>query len=192
MKLFTLLCSALMMISSLHAHQDTQLKFENGKITGLPDKYLPASVDIKKQTLSIAGKTLVFPDVLRGIFTFDANPDPFESNPPKIEAHPYTYSFSASLYHEQFVGGLPSYMLIKVTPADAKIGFELLIDIDNLSFLRADILVKGIGSIPIDLDGVPDEIQSGEQAGTGQPATRPESKSEGGEKPQPEAEGRSR
>jgi hypothetical protein len=31
-----------------------------------------------------------------------------------------------------------------------------------------------------------------EQAGTGQPATRPDSKSEGGDKPQPEAEGRSR
>lgn len=31
-----------------------------------------------------------------------------------------------------------------------------------------------------------------EQGGTGQPATRPESKPEGGDKPQPEAEGRSR
>ncbi len=31
-----------------------------------------------------------------------------------------------------------------------------------------------------------------EQGGTGQPATRPESKSEGSDKPQPEAEGRSR
>jgi hypothetical protein len=31
-----------------------------------------------------------------------------------------------------------------------------------------------------------------EQDGTGQPATRPESKSEGGDKPQPEAEGRAR
>ena len=31
-----------------------------------------------------------------------------------------------------------------------------------------------------------------EQAGTGQPATRPESKSEGGDKPQPESKGRSR
>jgi hypothetical protein len=36
------------------------------------------------------------------------------------------------------------------------------------------------------------EIQKAEEAGTGQPATRPESKSEGGGKPQPEAEGRSR
>jgi hypothetical protein len=35
-------------------------------------------------------------------------------------------------------------------------------------------------------------IKDGEQAGTGQPATRPESKSEGSDKPQPEAEGRSR
>lgn len=35
-------------------------------------------------------------------------------------------------------------------------------------------------------------IGKAEQAGTGQPATRPESKSEGSDKPQPEAEGRSR
>ena len=34
--------------------------------------------------------------------------------------------------------------------------------------------------------------QQSEQAGAGQPATRPESKSEGGDKPQPEAEERSR
>ena len=34
--------------------------------------------------------------------------------------------------------------------------------------------------------------QPSEQAGTGQPATRPESKSEGSDKPQPESEGRSR
>jgi hypothetical protein len=34
--------------------------------------------------------------------------------------------------------------------------------------------------------------KNAEQAGSGQPATRPESKSEGSDKPQPEAEGRSR
>jgi hypothetical protein len=38
----------------------------------------------------------------------------------------------------------------------------------------------------------PSEKSKIEQAGTGQPATRPESKSESGDKPQPEAEGRSR
>jgi mannitol operon repressor len=38
----------------------------------------------------------------------------------------------------------------------------------------------------------PYRTENAEQAGTGQPATRPESKSEGGDKPEPEAEGRSR
>ena len=78
-------------------------------------------------------------------------------------------------------------MLITVTPPDAKVGFELLIDMDNVIFLRADILVEGIGTVPIDLDGVPDKIQTGEQGGADQPATAPESKPEGNEKPQPES-----
>jgi len=36
------------------------------------------------------------------------------------------------------------------------------------------------------------KIKPAQQDGAGQPATRPESKSEGGDKPQPESEGRSR
>jgi hypothetical protein len=39
---------------------------------------------------------------------------------------------------------------------------------------------------------VEEQIEKVAEAGTGQPATRPESKSEGGDQPQPEAEGRSR
>jgi hypothetical protein len=39
---------------------------------------------------------------------------------------------------------------------------------------------------------IPARKTKAEQAGPGQPATRPESKSEGGDQPQPEAEGRSR
>jgi hypothetical protein len=39
---------------------------------------------------------------------------------------------------------------------------------------------------------VPSKKKKAEQASTGQPATRPESKSEGSDKPEPEAEGRSR
>jgi hypothetical protein len=36
------------------------------------------------------------------------------------------------------------------------------------------------------------EIKQAQQGGSGQPATRPESNSEGGDKPQPDSEGRSR
>jgi hypothetical protein len=42
---------------------------------------------------------------------------------------------------------------------------------------------------PIPITVIPKDT---EQAGSGQPATRPESKSEDNDKPQPEAEGRSR
>ncbi len=42
------------------------------------------------------------------------------------------------------------------------------------------------------LEGLLGSIKEAQQAGAGQPATRPESKSEGGDKPQPNAEGRSR
>ena len=63
--------------------------------------------------------------------------------------------------------------------------------------------MKGITSLRLDLADFEDdadllasalELQAkkAELAGTGQPATRPESKSEGSDKPQPEAEGRSR
>ena len=42
------------------------------------------------------------------------------------------------------------------------------------------------------MEAKPEEEAKGKQGGTGQPTTSPESKSEGGDKPQPEAEGRSR
>jgi len=43
-----------------------------------------------------------------------------------------------------------------------------------------------------DVDDVSDANADSEQGGSGQPATRPDLKSEGSDKPQPEAEGRSR
>jgi hypothetical protein len=43
----------------------------------------------------------------------------------------------------------------------------------------------------LDMTAFAEKTQA-EQAGTGQPATRSQSKSEGSDKPQPEAEGRSR
>jgi hypothetical protein len=49
--------------------------------------------------------------------------------------------------------------------------------------------IPGIRPLP-DLDEL--EKTEAQQDGTGQPATRPESKSEGGDKPQPKSEGRSR
>jgi len=59
---------------------------------------------------------------------------------------------------------------------------------DAVEVAKADPLYFGDFSATLRLR----KPTKGEQAGTGQPATRPESKSEGSDKPQPEAEGRSR
>jgi hypothetical protein len=53
---------------------------------------------------------------------------------------------------------------------------------------------QSLKELGFDADGTPlqPRIKEAEQGGTGQPATRPESMPEGSDKPQPEAEGRSR
>jgi hypothetical protein len=76
-------------------------------------------------------------------------------------------------------------------------GTKLFFEIESLPKWVFDRLGLPTGSdmIIIALPKNPEvrpKRMEGEQAGTGQPATRPESKSEGGDKPQPEAEGRSR
>jgi hypothetical protein len=64
---------------------------------------------------------------------------------------------------------------------------ELIIDEDGVMTL-IDTSAKHIVKAQL----VRTPVKEAEQAGTGQPATRPESKAEGSDKPQPESEGRSR
>ena len=61
-------------------------------------------------------------------------------------------------------------------------------------FMEASRVVVGKREVPVGLMTSYKVLEntSGEQGGTGQPATRPESKPEGSDKPQPESEGRSR
>ncbi len=150
----------------LSAHQDTPLKLENGKITGLPEKYQPASFDRKKKVLTIAGKSLMFPEVLGQLFTDPyIDEGPFGDEQIPIEGHPYMLKFTASWYHEDWAPGLPPYMLIRIEPEGCDYAFELLIDIDRLKFLSADTQISKIGTIPIDLDGIVDAFDNkkGEQ-----------------------------
>lgn len=176
----------------LAAHQDTPLKFEGGKITGLPEKYQPASFDRQKKILTIAGKSLIFPEILHKLFTDDRVAELF-GDPVPVKGHPYRLKFSASWYHLELSPELPPYMLIRIEPDDRDYAFELLIDMDRLRFIRADAQIAMVGAIPIDLDGVVDSPQNhkGEQGGADQPANAPESKAEGDSKPKPESQGRS-
>jgi hypothetical protein len=65
-----------------------------------------------------------------------------------------------------------------------------VIDVANLTAKAVRMDLPDERSFVVTIDG--STIKLGEQDGTVQPATRPESKSEGSDKPQPESEGRSR
>jgi len=156
------------------AHQDTRLKFEDGKIIGLPEGYLPTSFDVEELSVTIAAKKLILPEVFQRLLRKDVSPDPFDG-PRKFESVPCTYTFSASWYHESLNVDmppdlrLPPYMLISIFPTGRACHFELLIDMEGLKILRADLQVGGLGSVPIDLDDGKRERdkKNGEQDGSG-------------------------
>ena len=97
-----------------------------------------------------------------------------------------------------FRGGRATGIMALVGTVAAFMGFSRLGMVFASPFLvvgAIHILIATFGfvrrgsktlSAPTEMD------QEAQQAGAGQPATRPESKSEGGDKPQPESEGRSR
>jgi hypothetical protein len=157
MKPFTTILPFLILLFSssfLSAHQDTALKFDKGNITGLPKQYSPAGFDTKTLTLSISKKDLKFPKVLQRLLTQDVDDgsgDPF-GDTGKTEFRSFDLKFSASWYHESIDDdSLPPYMLMTFSSKDQSFSIELLIDMDKLEFIYANILVKNLGSVPIDL-----------------------------------------
>jgi hypothetical protein len=148
------LVALVILCSVASAHQDTILKLQDGKIIGLPEKYLPASFDVSELSLSLADKRLVLPEVIRGLLIDDTKVDPFADKPSKA-IRPCKFSFSASWYHGS-MSDLPPYILISIVPEGAACRIELLIDMDNPKFLRADLQIEGMPGVPIDLDGKPD------------------------------------
>ena len=67
------------------AHQDTRLKFEDGKIIGLPESYLPASFNVEELSVTIAAKKLILPEVFQRLLRTDVSPDPFDG--PRAVGH---------------------------------------------------------------------------------------------------------
>ena len=156
------------------AHQDTRLKFEDGKIIGLPEKYQPAAFDLKRQALTLSGKEMPFPPALRRLLTRKIeSDDPFDdAAPPETEPLPYSYSFAASWYHEMVLSGLPPYLLVTIRPEEGEARFELLIDMDKRALLRAEVVTKGLGVVPIDLGekkGIPGKGNIRIPAGSDEP-----------------------
>ena len=131
-----------------NGHQDTKLKYEDGLIAGLPANYSPASFDRKNLVLSIAGKKMILPDVFLSILLEDISADPFDG-PRTYKTIPCDFSFTASWYHGDLGGDLPPYIVVTAAPRNTDTHFEILVDMDTLSVIQADVVIKNLGSIPI-------------------------------------------
>jgi hypothetical protein len=164
--LMSLVFVSILMFGGIAAgHQDTQLALKDGLITGLPATYLPASFDVKSFRLSIAGKKIVIPESLRLILMRDMRADPFDDSPPQMEIIPSTFVFSGSWRREVLQGDQSPYMVIMITPKGTDHLFHLNIDMDNLRFISATLLINNLGSVPIDLGDKADtqKKKTGEQ-----------------------------
>jgi len=97
-----------------YSHVDTVLKLEDGKLIGLPDKYLPAFFDKKNLVLIISDQKLVFPECIKEYFNFDMD----------------SLLITASWYHTSRRSSLPPYITIGLK---GNYPHNLLINIDDLA-----------------------------------------------------------
>jgi hypothetical protein len=146
-------------------HQDTKLEFQEGRILGLPTQYSPATFNTKELELIIAGKRLIIPEEIRRVLLHDISPEPFVE-PRTYKTIPSMYSFTASWYHAKVPGDLPPYIVINISPNNTECRFEILVDMDALKVIQADVSIKSIGTVPILLkEAATSKIQKdGEQA----------------------------
>jgi hypothetical protein len=106
----------------------------------------------------------------------------------------YTKSFPLKelehYFEHQKHKGFVSILFHKAAPSNKSVD-DAIAELERFFFSRGYGRVLFLGARGSGVQVYKDSTK-GEQVGTGQPATRPESKSEGSDKPQPEAEGRSR
>lgn len=182
---------------ALRAHQDTLISLEGKALVNLPKRFQPASFDANEASLTIAGKPLLLPRFLKSVL-----------EDPKS----YDLSIASSWYHDPEL--LPPYLSIKIAPKGRHFAYSVLVDMSGLRVLKVELELKendsnteaipsitrvipvdpafwreGKGGCTIETYRSQKEI---EQADAEHSASRPGSKPQGGDKPQPKSEGGSR
>ena len=131
-------------------NMDKSLDFKDGSIIGLPKKYSPASFDMNELSLSIGDKKLVFPNSLRELLMYDTSNASFDDAIRQMKPHPYSYTFEATW--DDLPKNIPPYIAITVRPKSKNAFYTLLIDMNKLEFIYADVSIEGVGRVPIALD----------------------------------------
>lgn len=189
MKTLSTLLAVFVLPLSLEAHQDTVITLKGKSLENLPKQFQPASFDTKEASLTIAAKKLVFPDALTSI----------------LEApESYDLRIVSSWYHDPEI--LPPYISIKITPKGRHFTYSIMVDMNGPKILQVELELnesdKVTRWVPVDpaywakTNGKETTTtrtkKEVEQDGADQPATVPKLKSEGKEKPKPDAEVRPR
>ena len=151
-----------------------------GSASGSPELAKPC--DIVRSVSQFVIQRVDYSASLEEVLDFIRSTYDIEIDPPR----PTTFSFEYRL-SDSILARPVTLVARKITMIEAI--KEVLGDLPvSLAFERGKLVLVESGEHP----GPDKENMNGEQAGSGQPATRREFKSEGGDKPQPEAEGRSR
>jgi len=106
------------------AHQDRILDLsEKGEITGLPDEYLPAKIELNNKVISIGEVTFTMPPCVSKYFE-------------NLES--YNLRVTSSWYHQRSI--LPPYINFNVIPKNKDFSYSLLFGLEDLKVIEFQVI----------------------------------------------------
>lgn len=139
---------------SAEGHQEIPLEYKNGKFNNLPQEFEPAEFRMEDKSLKISGKVLVIPEVLARLFPDQGRASQFGDNGLGVQPSQHNVKFLASWNHGPSM--LPPYMIIRILPHDENFRFDIYVDLEEVSIMRASVIITSktneILAVPISLE----------------------------------------
>jgi hypothetical protein len=117
---------------SVVANEDMIVRLDGTSLVGLPRKYEPAELDLRRFTVRIHGRTKEFSPFLKSLFE-----------------QPYHLELSASWYYEP--SSLPPYLAIRIFPKGRDFSYEILLDIDTVRIIQLSVMLRESAAVTRDL-----------------------------------------
>lgn len=106
------------------AHQDTIITVDKtGNMEGLPEAYLPANIDLDKNSISIANNQFDMPRCVSKYFAHH-------------ESH--KLHVTSSWYHQRSI--LPPYINFKISPKGKDFEYSLMFELDTLEVIQFQVI----------------------------------------------------
>jgi hypothetical protein len=125
------------------AHVDTPIELHGTQLIGLPSNYSPAEFDATARRLRIGNHVFTFVGMLESFFE-----------------DPHKLRLSASWYHEADI--LPPYIVFHIQPRGKDHEFKILLSLDTLRVIEADITLHRphdtLQHLPIALDEIQQKL----------------------------------